>query len=146
MSLEDIKIEPVTEKDRPWIIEFFSRNFFLDEPLTRNLKVYENPFSLEELEKFTTKSLYHNLSFAAKDSAGNLLGVCINSVRTDDEYEEVADPTFGKITKLLDYGSEGADVLEKFPDIDKVFFVEILSVDRLAAGKGIGTLLVERAR
>lgn len=148
MSSGDVKIEIVTEKDRPWIVEFLSRNFYKYEPITDYLKICENPSSLEAVKKFSTKNLYQNLSFVVRDLAGNLLGVCINSVHSkdDDPDEIVTDPLFGKIARCLGYGYEEAHVFDKFPDVDKVVYIDILSVDTSAGGRGIGALLVDHVK
>lgn len=144
MSQEDLKFEYVGENDRPWIIEFLERNFYRDEPITDYLKICENESALKALKKFSTKNLDQNLSFVVRDSAGNLLGVCLNSIHTrNDHDDEVTDPLFGKIATFLGYGYGEARVFEKFPDIEALVYIDILSVDKSAGGRGIGTLLVQ---
>ncbi|KAI4463563.1 n-acetyltransferase-related [Holotrichia oblita] len=114
------------------------------EPITDYLKICENQSALNALKKFSTKNLNQNLSFVVRDGAGNLLGVCLNSIHTrNDSDDEVTDPLFGKITTFLGYGYEEARVFEKFPDIESVVYIDILSVDKSAGGRGIGTLLVQ---
>lgn len=147
MSADEIVIEPVTEKDKKCLVEFLKKNFYVDEPITDYLKIAEDPEAASALGKFSTKNLNQNLSFVARDNAGNLAGVCINSIKSkDDPEDEVESPLFNKITTMLGLVYENAKVFEKFPDVDKVLYIDILSVNKKYGGKGIGTIFVNKTR
>ncbi|GJQ86088.1 putative N-acetyltransferase [Trypoxylus dichotomus] len=138
----------VTPNERDEILEFLKRNFYADEPITRYIDVLGHPNAVKTLSQFSMKNLDQNISFLARSETGELAGVCLNSIKAKDDPEDepITDPVFGKIARLLGFAYEEAKVFEKFPDIERVVSVDIISVDRIFQGGGIAKVLMDKTR
>ncbi|KAI4463562.1 n-acetyltransferase-related [Holotrichia oblita] len=145
---QNLRYEFIHPKEKPQIIEFLKRNFYADEPLTEYIKVLDNPKSVKVLNEFSTKSIIENMSLLARTESGEIAGISLNSVKckNDPKDEPVTDFLFGKIAKLLGFAYEDSKVFEKFPDIDCVISVDIISVDRKFQGQGIAKVLMDKTR
>jgi hypothetical protein len=89
----------------------------------------------------------------AVTATGKVIGVVLNGSHEPghlDEMQRNADncphPPFRKILQLLAAVEHGSDVFSKFPDVDKLFEVRILSVDSVLRGRGIAKALIEKSR
>lgn len=150
---EPYEVKTITENDSEPLLEFLRTFFFKDEPLNVAVKLIEfKDSTCVELEQFSLKSINEGTSLMAVSSSGKIIGVCLNGkLQNDDpkeEEEECPNPKFAKILKLLDYADqEGTQIIaQKYPDVDKVMFVKILSVDGAWRGKGIAKELMDRTR
>ncbi|KRT82323.1 Acetyltransferase [Oryctes borbonicus] len=138
----------ITTNEKEEVVEFLKKNFYADEPITRYIDVLGNPNSVKSLSQFSTKSLGQNISLLTRSETGELVGICLNSIKAKDDPEDepITDPIFGKIAKLLGFAYEESKVFEKFPDIDRVLSVDIISVDREFQGHGIAKILMDKTR
>jgi predicted GNAT family acetyltransferase len=82
-----------------------------------------------------------------------VVGVALNGSHEPghlDEMQKNADscpnPRFRKILQLLTAVERGSDVFSKFPDVDRLVEVRILSVDTALRGRGIAKALLEESR
>lgn len=143
-----LDIQFMSQKDTSAVLTFLKSNFFADEPITKYVKLLDNPKSVEALSRFSMKNIGQNCSLLVRNETGEIAGVCLNSVKSKDdvESEPEADPIFGKICRLLGFVYEEAKVFEKFPDIDKVLSVDIISVGRNFQGQGIAKILMDKTR
>jgi len=88
----------------------------------------------------------------AVSACGTVVGVVLNGLHEPghlEEMERLADecphPRFGKILQLLAAVDRGADVFGKFPDVDKLVEVRIVSVDSAMRGRGVAKALLEKS-
>jgi len=88
----------------------------------------------------------------AVSSCGTVVGVVLNGSQEPghlEEMERCADscphPRFRKILQLLAAVDRGSDVFGKFPDVDKLVEVRIVSVDTAMRGRGIAKALLEKS-
>jgi len=92
------------------------------------------------------------LGFKAVSSNGDLMGVILSSFtcraehgKTNESENEADDNTkFNNITTLLDKIEREADVFAKYPDIDRVMDIKIISVDEAFRGQGVCKALIEK--
>jgi predicted GNAT family acetyltransferase len=89
----------------------------------------------------------------ALSATGKVVGVSLNGSHEPghlDEMQQNADncphPRFRKIMQLLVAVERGSDVFTKFPDVDRLVEVRILSVDTALRGRGIAKALLEMSR
>ena len=97
--------------------------------------------------------LIAGLSVMAVTGTGKVVGVSLNGSHEPghlDEMQNNADTCphskFRKILQLLVEVERRADVFRKYPDIDKLVEVRILSVDTVMRGRGIAKALLEKTR
>lgn len=87
------------------------------------------------------------MSVKAVSASGNLIGVCLNGIGVRGIPEEEfysSDPKFQKILDLLDAVEANANLFGRYPDVDKIMNVKILSVDGAWRGRRIAQELVNR--
>jgi len=154
MSQPDYKIVHVTPKDTEKVLEHLRRSFFIEEPLNICIQLLgENgDEDCPELEEYCSKSILEGLSLMAVSACGTVVGVVLNGSHEPghlEEAERAADaclhPRFRKILQLLAAVDRGSDVFSKFPDVDKLVEVRILSVDSAMRGRGIAKVLLEKS-
>lgn len=154
MSEPDYKIVHVTPKDTEKVLEHLRRFFFREEPLNICIKLLgENgDEDCYELEQYCSQTIPEGLSLMAVSSCGTVVGVVLNGSQEPghlEEMERCADscphPRFRKILQLLAAVDRGSDVFGKFPDVDKLVEVRILSVDTAMRGRGIAKALLEKS-
>ncbi|KRT84410.1 hypothetical protein AMK59_2792, partial [Oryctes borbonicus] len=129
---EPFSIEKIKPRDTEKVLEFLRNFFFRDEPLNVNIKLLEGEQTCPDLEEFSLKAIKDNVSLMAITESGKIIGVSLNGIIerniTGDDLI-VTDPKFSKILGLLTYVDKEADVFRRYPDVDKMILVEILSVD-----------------
>lgn len=88
----------------------------------------------------------------AVSPCGKIIGVILNGSQEPghlQEMESFADacphPRFRKILQLLAAVDRASDVFGKFPDVDKLVEVRIVSVDSEMRGRGIAKALLEKS-
>jgi predicted GNAT family acetyltransferase len=93
------------------------------------------------------------LSLMALSATGKVVGVSLNGSHEPGHLEEMQEnadncpnPRFRKILQLLVAVERGSDVFSKFPDVDRLVEVRILSVDTAVRGRGIAKALLEKSR
>jgi GNAT superfamily N-acetyltransferase len=154
MSQPDYKIVHVTPKDTEKVLENLRRSFFLEEPLNICIQLLgENgDEDCHELEDYCRQSIQEGLSLMAVSACGTIVGVVLNGSHEPGHLEEMerkADacphPRFRKILQLLAAVERGSDVFGKFPDVDKLVEVRIVSVDSAMRGRGIAKALIEKS-
>ncbi|KDR23746.1 dopamine N-acetyltransferase-like isoform X2 [Zootermopsis nevadensis] len=155
MSEQDYKIVPVTLKDVEKVLEHLRRFFFREEPLNVciNLLGERGDEKCQELENYCIQTIPEGLSLMAVTPSDKVVGVILNGSHEPghlDEMQRNADncphARFRKILQLLVAVDRGSDVFSKFPDVDKLFEVRIVSVDSALRGQGIAKALIEKSR
>jgi len=148
-------IAPITTKDEEKVVMFLRKFFFRDEPLNVAIGLLDDcpDATCQELEDYCNRSIPDGLSVMAISSTGRVLGVCLNGAmnRADEEVYDVnaiecSNKKFECILKLLTTVSKEAKVFERFPDIDKILDIKIISVDESCRGQGICKALVDRTK
>lgn len=93
------------------------------------------------------------LAFKAISPNGDLMGVILSSLTCrgknqethDSEKDPVDDKTkFNDITTLLDKVEREADVFTKYPDVDRIMDIKIISVDESFRGQGVCKALIDK--
>lgn len=92
------------------------------------------------------------MAFKAVSPNGDLIGVVLNNLtcRVDSEKnneseEDAKDNTkFSVITKFLDKVEREADVFKKYPNVDRVMDIKIISVDESFRGQGVCKALIDK--
>lgn len=147
---EPFSIKTITKNDTEKVLEFLKRFFFRDEPLNVDVKLLEGEQTCPDLEEFSLKAIKDNVSYMAITDSGKIIGVCLNGLieRNAPEEEEliINNSKFSKIFNLLTYVDVEANVFGKYPDVDKMIFVEVLSVDGSWRGQGIAKKLMNKTR
>lgn len=155
MSDREYDIVPITPKDSEKVLEHLRKFFFLEEPLNINIKLLgENGDErCPELESYCVGTIPEGLSLMAVSRTGKVIGVSLNGSHEPghlDEMQSNADNCpnlrFRKILQLLVAVERGSDVFTKFPDVDKLVEVRIISVDSALRGRGIAKALLEKSR
>lgn len=154
MSEQDYKIVQVTPKDTEKVLEHLRKFFFLEEPLNICIQLLGENGDEEchELEEYCAQTIPEGLSLMAVSASGRVIGVVLNGSHEPghlEEMERCADtcpnPRFRKILQLLAAVERGSDVFGKFPDVDKLVEVRIVSVDSALRGRGIAKVLLEKS-
>lgn len=152
---EPYGIKTITEEDSEALLGHLRKFFFKDEPLNVAVQLieYENS-TCAELEKYSLKSIKEGTSLMAVTNSNHVIGVClngtiINSTSDEEEGEEdCANVKFSRVRSFLDFcGKEGTKaIIQKYPDVEKIMFVKIISTDTAWRGKGIAKELMDRTR
>ncbi|PNF13874.1 hypothetical protein B7P43_G11475 [Cryptotermes secundus] len=155
MSEPSYTIVPVTTEDNEMVLDHLRRFFFRQEPLNVYIKLLgeSGNETCAELENYCVETILEGLSLMALSATGKVVGVSLNGSHEPghlDEMQENADncpnPRFRKILQLLVAVERGSEVFSKFPDVDRLVEVRILSVDTAVRGRGIAKALLEKSR
>lgn len=155
MSEPSYTIVPVTTEDTERVLDHLRRFFFRQEPLNVYIKLLgeSGNETCAELENYCVETILEGLSLMALSATGKVVGVSLNGSHEPghlDEMQENADncpnPRFRKILQLLVAVERGSEVFSKFPDVDRLVEVRILSVDTAVRGRGIAKALLEKSR
>lgn len=92
------------------------------------------------------------MAFKAVSSNGDLIGVVLNNLtyrvdreKNNENDEDTKDNTkFNIITEFLDKVEREADVFQKFPNVDRVMDIKIISVDESFRGQGVCKALIDK--
>lgn len=92
------------------------------------------------------------MAFKAISPSGQLMGVVLNDLaskidreKNDTTNNEPEDRTkFNEITTLLDKVEREADVFSKFPNVDCIMDIKIISVDESFRGQGVCKALIDK--
>jgi predicted GNAT family acetyltransferase len=92
------------------------------------------------------------LAFKAISPNGELMGVVLNDLTSKNNREEntttnngPGDHTkFNYITTLLDKVEREADVFSKYPNVDRIMDIKIISVDKSFRGQGVCKALIDK--
>lgn len=92
------------------------------------------------------------MAFKAISPSGELMGVVLNGLTSkndreenDTTNEELGDHTkFNDITTLLDKVEREADVFSKYPNVDRIMDIKIISVDESFRGQGVCKALIDK--
>lgn len=92
------------------------------------------------------------LAFKAVSPDGDLIGVVLNNVmcrgdgeKNNESEEDTKDNTkFNDITAFLDKVEREADVFKKYPNVDRVMDIKIISVDESFRGQGVCKALIDK--
>ncbi|XP_025198944.1 dopamine N-acetyltransferase-like [Melanaphis sacchari] len=145
-------IVPTTAEDKQVVIDFLRKFFFRDEPLILGINMREDYDSLAKLENYCFNFMDNGLAFKAVSPNGDLIGVVLNNVmhredgeKNNESEEDIKDNTkFSVITTFLDKVEREADVFKKYPSIDRVMDIKIISVDESFRGQGVCKALIDK--
>lgn len=145
-------IVPTTAEDKQVVIEFLRKSFFRDEPLIWGINMLEDVDSLAKLENYCFNFVDNGLAFKAVSPDGDLIGVVLNNVmcrgdgeKNNESEEDTKDNTkFNDITAFLDKVEREADVFKKYPNVDRVMDIKIISVDESFRGQGVCKALIDK--
>lgn len=92
------------------------------------------------------------MAFKAVSPDGDLIGVVLNNLtckvdgeKNNESEENAKDNTkFSDITTFLDKVEREADVFKKYPNIDRVMDIKIISVDESFRGQGVCKALIDK--
>ncbi|CAH1713345.1 unnamed protein product [Aphis gossypii] len=150
------KVVPIIKNDEITVIEFLQKFFDRDEPLNAalNLRKKEDKESKEDvaIRKYIIGLINNGLAFKAVSPNGDLIGVVLNNLtyrvdreKNNENEEDTKDNTkFNIITEFLDKVEREADVFQKFPNVDRVMDIKIISVDESFRGQGVCKALIDK--
>lgn len=142
---EPYEISFITEDDKETVLDFLRKFFFRDEPLNASIKLLEDENSrCLDLENYCVKDLADRISFKATTASGTIIGICLNGIALRGKVDEfkATHEKFKLILDLLDTVEDQADVFGRYPDVDKIMYCKILSVDGAWRGRRIAQELV----
>lgn len=92
------------------------------------------------------------MAFKAVSPNGDLIGVVLNNLtyrvdreKNNENEDDAKDNTkFNIITAFLDKVEREADVFQKFPNVDRVMDIKIISVDESFRGQGVCKALIDK--
>jgi len=145
-------IVPTTAEDKQVIIAFLRKFFFRDEPLILSIDMQEDVDSLSKLENYCFNFVDNGLGFKAVTPNGDLMGVILSSIvckkergETNESENKTKDNTkFKDIVTLLDKVEREADVFGKYPNVNRVIDIKIVSVDESFRGQGVCKALIDK--
>lgn len=147
-TFNEINLKYITDNDADNVISFLRRFFFQDEPLNVDVKLLEKEPTCKELEEYSLKCIKDGVSVMAVNDNGDIVGVCLNGIvnRNDpiEDEEECKNEKFAKILSLLECVEKEVDIFNKYPEVDKLMILKIISVDSNCRGKGIAKLLCDK--
>ncbi|XP_022918369.2 arylalkylamine N-acetyltransferase 1-like [Onthophagus taurus] len=138
----------LTESDTPKVQQFLKKFFYKDEPLNVCVKLWEREETIKSLEIYSTLPIKYNCSLKALNDKNEIVGVCLNKIRTKIETDDVnfEDPVFSQIVGIMEKGDTECKIFEKYPNIDQYLQHDIVSVDPNIRGQGIATKLLDMSR
>ncbi|KAK9512623.1 hypothetical protein O3M35_001006 [Rhynocoris fuscipes] len=156
MEEKGYRIVTMTERDTPEALAFLRKFFFHDEPLNICVGLLDEPGSTcKELEDYCANSVPEGVSLMVLSDSDEIVAVSINGILTRESnkksemIEEVngcKNQKFKKILNLLTTVNIESDVFGRFPDINSLVEIRVLSVDDAHRGKGIAKALINRTR
>lgn len=144
---EPYEIKLITDDDKEQVLDHLRRFFFRDEPLNVNIQLLQDRERCQDLEDYCIKGVGDGSSVQAVSASGALIGVSLNEIAERGKVDEFdgEDIKFKKILDLLDTVETEANTFGRFPDVDKVLYCKILSVDSAWRGRRIAQELVSRS-
>uniref|UniRef100_A0A1Y1KBC8 aralkylamine N-acetyltransferase n=1 Tax=Photinus pyralis TaxID=7054 RepID=A0A1Y1KBC8_PHOPY len=135
---EPYEIKTITNADSDALLGHLRKFFFKDEPLNVAVQLieYENS-TCPELERYSLKRVCLN---------GTITSTISNEAETEED--DCENVKFSKVRSFLNYcGKEGTKAIaQRYPDVEKIMFVKIISTDTAWRGKGIAKELMDRTR
>ncbi|KAI5643304.1 hypothetical protein NE865_04722 [Phthorimaea operculella] len=139
--------------DKEPVLEFLRRFFFRDEPMNLAVQLLETPESrCQELEDYAVSSLEEEVSVAAYDDQGEMVGVILNGIARREEVDytdksdECANKKFARILKVLGHLDREAKIWEKLPaSCHTALEVRIASTHSDWRGRGLMRALCEES-
>ncbi|KAF5294539.1 hypothetical protein FQR65_LT10731 [Abscondita terminalis] len=148
-SANTFTIRLATKNDLPKIIDHLRDYFYRDEPINASVCLIDSIPSNSTPEDLCLESVEDGVSFIAIDRFNQIIGVCLNEVCHRFQISQdvhLDNPTLSSIFKFLDYTHTEAQVFEKFPQIEKLLCVNIISVSALWRGNGVAERLLVETR
>lgn len=144
------KIVPIIKNDEITVIEFLQKFFTRDEPLNAAINLIKEEDVA--IRKYIIGLFDNGLAFKAVSPNGDLIGVVLNNLtyrvareKNNENEEDAKDNTkFNIITAFLDKVEQEADVFQKFPNVDRVMDIKIISVDESFRGQGVCKALIDK--
>ncbi|KAJ2951550.1 hypothetical protein O0L34_g13699 [Tuta absoluta] len=146
-------VRTVFPQDQERLLQFLRRFFFRDEPMNLAVKLLETPESrCAELEEYAVSSLQDEVSVAAFDDHGEMVGVIVNGIARREEVDytdksdECPNKKFARILKVLGHLDREAKIWEKLPaSCTSVLEVRIASTHSDWRGRGLMRALCEES-
>ncbi|KAE9537685.1 hypothetical protein AGLY_006708 [Aphis glycines] len=147
-------IVPITDNDKEVVINSLKQYFFRDEPLCASSGLMEEKESVIQLENFCVDLLRNEISFmAVSTETGELIGASLNSpMFRGNEIQEIGEENNEKSSKyndimgLLDKAERDTDIFGKYPNIDRIMELKIITVNEAYRGQGICKALVNKSK
>lgn len=139
------RIVPMTTQDTTKVITFLRSYFFLDEPLNIAVGLLDEPGSVcHELEQYCKESITDGVSLMAFSPSDELIGVSICGIMRrsegevkDEALNECRNKKFERILRLLTRANTDCDMFSRYPGVDEILEIRIVSVSEKARGQGI---------
>uniref|UniRef100_A0A1B0AXY8 aralkylamine N-acetyltransferase n=1 Tax=Glossina palpalis gambiensis TaxID=67801 RepID=A0A1B0AXY8_9MUSC len=131
------------------VMKHLRQNYFVDEPISKSVRLYKYGTTHKEVEKLCLQVLKKNLSIMATNERDELAGVILNSPLTRDDFKKAKwelesnrDETFKKILNFFYSFNLKTDIFNYFK-VNKIFNANIVSVDGNFRGKGVSKSLLK---
>ncbi|CAG9826746.1 unnamed protein product [Diabrotica balteata] len=147
---EDVKIRLARADEEEAVRDHLRAFFYKQEPCCESVGVVtEDRLICHDLESFTLQDFNNGLNLIAEHN-GRIVGVCINALLEKDKFEfeeyPVTDERFVKVLRMLEYAEREVDLFKRYPDVNKILSIFVLSVDASLRGKGIAKKLSNKAK
>ncbi|XP_022168222.1 dopamine N-acetyltransferase-like [Myzus persicae] len=149
-----INVVPITDNDKQVVMNSVTQYFFRDEPLCASLGLMEEKESVIQLENFCSDLLQCGVSFMAVSAeTGEMMGASLNTTLCrDDEIKKYGDENndksskFNEIMVFLDKAEQNIDIFGKYPNIDRIMELKIITVNEAYRGQGVCKALINKSK
>lgn len=146
-TCKDFAVRLATKDDALQIDDHLKDYFYREEPINSSINLIDSIEMYNDLDDI--QSVDDGVSFVAIDKYNQIIGVCLSRLRQRFEVVEdvkVNNPKLNMIFKLLDCVEAEADIFRKFPEVDVILSVNIISVSSKWRGRGVAQELLSETR
>uniref|UniRef100_A0A6P7FKK1 aralkylamine N-acetyltransferase n=1 Tax=Diabrotica virgifera virgifera TaxID=50390 RepID=A0A6P7FKK1_DIAVI len=146
----DVNIRLVRPDEQEAVRDHLRKFFYRQEPCNESVQIIteERPIC-HDLESFTLQFFNNGLNLVAEYNE-KIVGVCLNVMLERDKFEfeeyPVKDERFVKVVRLLEYAERKVDLFKRYPEVNKILSIFVLSVDASLRGKGIAKKLTNKSK
>ena len=118
------------------------------EPVSRFLRIAENEGASNEASKRVRRTIQDGCSVKALNSKGAIVGIMVNAILKRGEIVDLQsdDPIFHKKEQLINYCKRRMNLFERYPDVDKILDLAMISIEPKYLGSSVSKKLVLKSR
>ncbi|XP_022182146.1 dopamine N-acetyltransferase-like [Myzus persicae] len=145
-------IVPITDNDKQIVQNSLKKYYLRDEPLSASVGFLEEEESIIRFEKACAGIIKHGVSFMAISAeTGEMMGASLNmTVCRSDGIKQYGDENksskLNDILILLDKAERETDVFGKYPNVDRMMDLKIITVNEEYRGLGICKALINKSK
>lgn len=147
-NIKPYTIKLLCEADLEDALQILEKSFCADEPLNKYLHIANPPDSvIPDVLKYASDYLTTGVSFKAVTESGEIAGLVLNDIisRGDVDHSEASEGPFQLIAHLLETVEVQSAIWDKYPDVNKIMYVSILSVNPTFRGRKVAQELLKES-